>query len=214
MSQTRINFIANLINNKDLVADVGSDHALLSKILIDNKKAKKVINLEKNNQPLLNSIEATKDYQDSIINIKSDGLDDIQSSLLINVCTIMGMGGITISKILDKAKDKKVETYILQPNNMENIIRQWSFDNDWKIMNEYLVEDSGIIYEIIVLNKINGYIPKNNTEIIFGKMNIKNRESLFLKKWNKIKLEIKYKKLDKLNTEKAQILVEIEKVIN
>ncbi len=60
MLKTKISFIASLINDENIVVDIGSDHAKLSQILVKENKAKKVINIEKNDGPLLNSINSTK----------------------------------------------------------------------------------------------------------------------------------------------------------
>ena len=87
----RINEIANLINDANICVDVGSDHANLSIILATEEKAKIIYNLEKNDGPLLNSINNTKQYS-NIKNVKSDGFKNFDSSLLIDYCTISGMG--------------------------------------------------------------------------------------------------------------------------
>ncbi len=183
----RINDLASLITEKqNLIVDIGSDHAFLSKLIIDKDLANKVINLEKNDGPLQNGINNTNSpkYQSRIENIKSDGLKEIDPSLLIDTCFICGMGGKTIVKILDDALDKKVKQYILQPNNNEADIRKWANKNLWKISKELVIQDNGIYYEIICLSKKEGYYPIFKKDIIFGRQNIKSQNKLFLEKWS------------------------------
>ncbi len=183
----RINELVSLITEKqNLIVDVGSDHAFLSKLIIDNDLANKVINLEKNDGPLQNGIKNTsgEKYQSRIENIKSDGLKEIDPSLLIDTCFICGMGGKTIVEILDNALDKKVKQYILQPNNNESEIRKWANKNLWKVSKELIIEDNDIYYEVICLSKKEGYYPFFKQDIVFGRQNIKTQDKLFLEKWN------------------------------
>lgn len=123
----RINDLVSLIKSKQkLIIDVGSDHAHLSKLIIDKDLADKVINLEKNDGPLQNGIKNTSSekYKNRIDNKKSDGLKEVDPSLLIDICFICGMGGKTIVEILDNALDKNVKQYFLQPNNNESDVRK------------------------------------------------------------------------------------------
>lgn len=183
----RINKLASLITTKqNLIVDVGSDHAHLSKILIDNELADQVINLEKHDGPLQNGIKNTSfpKYQSRIKNIKSDGLKAIDPSLLIDTCFICGMGGKTIVEILDNAVDKKVKQYILQPNNNEAEIRKWANKNLWKVSKELIILDHDIYYEVICLSKKEGYYPFFKQDILFGRYNIKSQEPNFINKWN------------------------------
>ncbi len=195
----RINKLFSLINDyKNLIIDVGSDHAFLSKLIIDNNKSKRVINLEKNDGPLLNSVNNTKEnkYITRIYNIKSDGLNEIDSSLFIDICFISGMGGNTIIDILENAKKNKISEYILQPNNNEYQIRKWAKKNNWKIKNELIIKDNNLFYEIIILNKKQGYKPIFKKDIFFGKINLKNKDKYFIEKYN-VFFENKKSYLDK-----------------
>ncbi|MGL4647628.1 MAG: tRNA (adenine(22)-N(1))-methyltransferase [Mycoplasmoidaceae bacterium] len=185
MSKTRINFLASLIEDEIVVIDIGSDHAKLSKILIDQQRTKRVINIEKNDGPLLNSISATSQakYFGKILNIKSDGLSAISSTFFINTCVIAGMGAKTIIKILNHCKNHYVARYIIQPNNNTHLLRKWCRNNFFKIADEVLIKENEIIYEILIISKKAGYYPIANNSLLFGKINLNNKNSLFIEKW-------------------------------
>lgn len=182
----RINKALSFIDTKrNIIIDVGSDHAKLSKLIIDNNLSSKVINIEKNDGPFFQSVKETSapKYISKIYNIKSDGLSEIGSSLFVDTCFIMGMGGNTIVNILSNYRYNNIEEFVLQPNNGEQIIRKWARKNKWKVKEESLVKENGIIYEFIILNKKIGYKPKSKKDYIFGKYNIKNKDYLFIEKW-------------------------------
>ncbi|MGL5640264.1 MAG: tRNA (adenine(22)-N(1))-methyltransferase [Mycoplasmoidaceae bacterium] len=213
MLKTRINFIASLVDKCNIVLDIGSDHAKISKILIDENKASRVINVELNDGPLQNSINATKDakYYNYIWNIKSNGFKEIYPSFFIDVCIIAGMGGQTIVEILNGSKVHKINKFILQANNNVEKLREWCWKNKWKISNEHLIKDNNIIYEIIVISKKNGYIPFNFNRKYFGKINLKLKSKLFIEKWN---TEIAYlKNNENIYKKNIKLIKRIENIL-
>ena len=202
MSLIRIRAVANLINDNNIVVDIGSDHALLSIILITEKRSKKVINIEKNDLPFLNSVKSTIEFFNQIENIKSDGFKNIKKITFIDTCTIMGMGGNSILKILDDASSQNVGNYILQPNNNVHKLRKWAKENNWKISFETLVEENKIIYELLIFNKFIGYEPMSEKDLFFGRINLKNNSDIFRKKWNLKLNKIIENNLDNFNYSK------------
>lgn len=213
MLKTRINLIASLVDKCNIVLDIGSDHAKISKILIDENKANRVINVELNEGPLQNSIKATNQakYYNHIWNIKSNGFKEIYPSFFIDVCIIAGMGGKTIVEILNESKSHKVNQFILQANNNVEKIREWCFKNNWRIKNEYFVKDNYIIYEILVISKKKGYIPFGFNRKYFGKINLKLKNELFIERWSG---ELKYlKRNQNLYKNNVKIISKIEKIL-
>lgn len=176
----RINEIANLIKDANICVDVGSDHANLSIILAKENKAKIIYNIEKNSAPLQNSINNTKSYS-NIKNVKSDGFKSFDSSLLIDYCTISGMGANTIVEILDGCKNK-INNIIVCPNNNYQLIREWAKNNKWKIKYEKTIIANKIYYEIIWLTKTQGKKVLFKNQCLFGIRSIKKNDSLFIEK--------------------------------
>lgn len=213
MSQIRIKSIANLIENVNIVLDIGSDHALLSILLINENRAQHVINVEKNDLPFQNSVNATRAFSQQITNKKSNGFDNLEPFIFIDICTIMGMGGATIIKILNNATSRNVKKYILQPNNNELKVRQWVKENNWKINFEDLIKENNIIYELFVLSRTEGYVPHTKEEQLFGKINLIKNKDIFKEKWNKRLEKIVNNNLNQFNSAKGEELNLIKEVL-
>ncbi len=179
MNNKRIVEIANLIQNKDLVVDVGSDHAQLSILLISQKKCNKVINIEKNQKPYLTSVNNTKHLNDKISNILSDGFQKFDPKIEIDVLTISGMGAKNMVDIINKSSNN-IKNIILCPNNNENLLREYAYRNSYKIKKDFTVEENNFLYPIIWLSKVEGYKVKNNKKLFFlGNRKLKKEDSKY-----------------------------------
>jgi tRNA (adenine22-N1)-methyltransferase len=82
----------------------------------------------------------------------------------VDCVVIAGMGGSLITNILTRGEQVlsgvslgegeicesgRVQTLVLQPNIGEDVVRQWLAANDYVLRGERLVEEDGIIYEIL-----------------------------------------------------------------
>ncbi len=156
MIDSRIAAVMNFVSEKSRVVDVGADHGWLSIELVKSLRAVKVIATEKNLKPFA---AAQKNISaaglENLIEIRlGDGLKVLSPGDVDTIC-IAGMGGALIAKILSDAPDvvHSAERLILQPMNAAEKIRAWTARNGWKIADEDLAEDAGIIYEIICAEK-------------------------------------------------------------
>lgn len=177
----RIKEIASFIEKCQVVVDIGSDHALLSTTLIDNNQCSFVYNLEKNEQPFLNSVKNTskQKYLNKIINIKSDGFANFDSNLVIDYCVISGMGGKNIVDIISLCQNK-VNYFLLCPNNNMPIIRNWAKKNNYKIVEEKTIVENKIYYEIILLSKLKGKKIFLSQQVNYGIASLKEKDLLYL----------------------------------
>lgn len=208
----RINTIADLINDANVCVDVGSDHANLSVNLIKKNKSKIVYNIEKNEGPLQNSINNTKDFKGRIFNIKSDGFKDFDVKIKIDYCVISGMGSKTIIDILTNCRNR-VDCFITCANNGYEKLREWIKKNKYRIYFEQTIKDNDIFYEIICFSKIKGNrIFWPNTPL-FGVRKIKKNDNLYIEK---LKFELnKTNGLDfkKMNKKKYKKIIKIKRYI-
>lgn len=209
----RINEISNLIDNANVCVDVGSDHAYLSIELIKNQKTKVVYNLEKNLGPFNNSVKNTKDYPDKIFNILSDGFKFFNENIEIDYCIISGMGGNTITSILNGIKNK-INALVLCPNNNSYLIRKWAKQNKWKIYLEKTIIDNGIYYEIICLSKNKGIKIFLKNQLFFGSRKLKKNDCLYIDKLKNELEKSNYLILKQKNKSKYRMYKKIKKYIN
>lgn len=177
----RIKSIKNFINKANVCVDVGSDHAHLSLFLIKENRSQYVYNIEKNDGPLKNSINNTREYKDRIFNIKSDGFKTFDKSINIDYCIISGMGTNTIIDILDNCKNN-VSDFIICSNNNYEILRKWIKKNKYKIYDELTILDNNIFYEIICFSKEKGNKLLFNSQLNFGIRKIKKNDKLYIQK--------------------------------
>ena len=125
----RLKSIVSLINdNSKVVADIGADHGYLSKILIEENRAKKVIATDISEPSLRKTDNLIKQFMltDRIETRVGDGLVPIKNGEVQTV-VIAGMGGYEIIKILQSNTDKNIEKFILQP--VQNTLQLREFSN-------------------------------------------------------------------------------------
>ncbi|MEW9667384.1 tRNA (adenine(22)-N(1))-methyltransferase TrmK [Ammoniphilus sp. 3BR4] len=148
----RLDTIASFVRPGSKVADIGSDHAFLPVYLIQAGKAVSAIAGEVNKGPW----ESAKRHVmasglvDEIDVRLGDGLSVLADGEVDTVC-IAGMGGTLISHILEQgiAGLSSVEHLILQPNVAERQVREWLYTNGWQLIGESILEEDGVIYEVL-----------------------------------------------------------------
>lgn len=183
----RLKECARFVNPYTFVADVGTDHALLPIYLIKEGIAKHVIASDVRQGPLSfakRNVEA--EGLDNISIVLSDGIKHITDD--VEVVIISGMGGKLISDILQDDL-KNVQRLVLQPNMASDILRNSLQEMSFQIIDEVIIKDNDIHYEILVADK--GTMNLTEEELMFGPVNLKNKSSEFIEYWTieKEKLE-------------------------
>ncbi|CAM5793617.1 MULTISPECIES: tRNA (adenine(22)-N(1))-methyltransferase [Brevibacillus] len=167
MISRRLQTIARFCPKGARVADIGSDHALLASYLIREEIASFVVAGELNEGPYQAALKQihTIQAEDKASVRKGDGLSVLKPGEVDVVC-IAGMGGQLIVSILSAGADKLegVSRLILQPNVGEEHVRRWFVENNWQLSAETIMEEDGIIYEILVADKGDGMIPYRNKD--------------------------------------------------
>ncbi len=176
----RIKTIAKHVPKGSVVADIGTDHGYLLKILLDQNKIKKGIGCDVNKNPLS---YAKKNLSQYIENhraqlILGDGLEPLAEKN-VDCIVIAGMGGLLMIDILKNKQQvtDHVEKIILSPNLAWEKIRKYVTENGWKIADEDLVFEDGKFYPIIVLEK---GLDKDYSEceLFFGPLLISHKHAL------------------------------------
>lgn len=203
----RLLTISKMINNVKCMYDVGSDHAFLSIYLIKNKIVDFIINFEINEQPLKNGYSNVK--KEGLLNqiffVLNDGLKNYYPKVVPKLVNISGLGANTMMEIIENT-NFYVQQWILQPNNNSDKLRAFMLKKGYDIVDEAIVLENGIYYEIIKFVKQNFIAHYNDYEIFFGPVNLfKNVSNL------KEKINLEYQRYLKLNQNK--ISIELQKRI-
>ena len=189
MLSKRLEEVLKYINKEDIVADIGCDHGYLG-IACLNKGVKFVQLIDNKEGPLSQAKHNLENYDaDKYLLTLSDGLTNLNEK--INTIVICGMGGELIIEIINNHFEliKKMNKIIIQPNSKQYLVREYCNNHNLNIINESILEDMDKIYEIMVLQySENNYQKLNEYDLLFGPILRKEKNNIFIKKWeNKLK---------------------------
>lgn len=148
----RLAVIAAMVPPGRVVADIGTDHALLPIHLVREGVCPGAIGIEVAPGPLDAAQRAVRasGLMGRILIREGDGLAPLvpgEAAVLI----LAGMGGPTMAGILDARPEviEKAERLILQPMESPAAVRRWLANHGWVAVDEQLVLDAGRIYQVI-----------------------------------------------------------------
>ena len=151
----RLKQIGEMINSKDIILDVGCDHALLDVYCIKERKCKKAYASDNKKGPLEKAKENISFYKlsNKIKTILSDGIEVVEKD--VNTIVISGMGGLSIIDILNSNFNnlENIDTLILSPNNEYYRVRKNLNELGFYIESELVVKEKNIFYIIIKCKK-------------------------------------------------------------
>lgn len=165
----RLQAIADLVDNCESIADIGTDHGYIPIYLVKKGVCKKAIASDINKGPI----------NKAKMNIGFDGLNDKikcchgpgLKPLKVgeaNAIVIAGMGGNLIRDILlaDLNKVKKYEFMILQPTQNPEVLREFLYNNEYEIIDENIIFEDKTYYEMFKV-KYKKNAEKLNLDSIF-----------------------------------------------
>lgn len=164
----RLRLIASLVSPGAVVADVGTDHGYVPVWLLQNGVARLAFATDINRGPLSRARQVAQDYgeQERMSLILCDGLRGVQPHAADTV-VIAGMGGETIQGILEAAAWTKENTrLILQPQSKQPELRRWLRESGYRITGEFLVRDTGKIYNVLTAE--GGAMPIPSTAALYA----------------------------------------------
>lgn len=178
----RLEEIASLIPEGSILADVGSDHALLPIALLERGKISYAQAIDNKMAPYLRMKRNVEEsgYANKIMCSLSDGLDELSES--VNVVAICGVGGLLTCDILEKNKEKldHVEKIILDPHRDLHAVRERVSALGYHIEDETMVYDGKIYYSIMKWGKGAPRAPYSEDELDFGPIIMKKRQEVYL----------------------------------
>ena len=160
----RLRVCAGFVRPGDRVADIGCDHGYLGIHLLKQGIAKAVIAADVNEQPLQSAVRNAMRYgvKNQMSFYLSDGVRNIPRDFSVMVCA--GMGADTMMSIIHHASDwLKDPRYrlILQCQSKRPELRQWLYDEGFRINRETLAKDGKFVYSImeVVFDPGHGITP-------------------------------------------------------
>lgn len=148
----RLELIASFVDDGIGVADVGTDHGYIPLMLVKRGYKGNIIATDINEGPLQKARQniIASGCDGAVELILCDGLDGCEPEK-VDTVIIAGMGGDTVTGILDRAEwcSRQDIKLILQPVTKPEILRYWLVNNDFRITKESHVIENGTIYQII-----------------------------------------------------------------
>lgn len=177
----RLQKIASFVKPGVGVVDVGTDHGYIPIMLCRQGYEGNIIGTDINKGPLNKARNSLSEAGfEEIVSLKlCDGLEAVTPES-VNTIIVAGMGGDTITGILDRAEwcSRSDICLILQPVTKSEILRYWLINNEFCITDEVLVKENGTVYQIICAKP--GISEKySDLELFTGKLERIRDDELF-----------------------------------
>ena len=175
----RLKKIGDLVEANSFCLDIGCDHAFLDIYLVKRNKNIKAIASDIKEGPLEQAkLNIEREHLSNKIETRlGDGLNTYSDG--IDTVIMSGMGGRNIIGICKNNMKtfKKIDTYIISPNNYQIDVKKFFTKNGYYIHNEELVKDGNFIYQIIIFKK--GKKKYSKKEYFMGPVLLQNKDKLF-----------------------------------
>ena len=148
----RLQAVADLAGDAEVVADVGTDHGYIPLFLIESGKAGRAIAMDVNEGPLLRAREHIRQYnrQEQIETRLSAGLQELRPGEAQTI-VIAGMGGALMTRILIEggATAHAADCLVLQPQSELPMFRRFLVEHGYRILREDMVYEDGKFYTMM-----------------------------------------------------------------
>lgn len=227
----RMQAVADLAGEVDVLADVGTDHAYIPIYLAECGRLKKAIAMDINQGPLVRAREHIQQFavENYIETRLSDGLDALKSGEADTI-VIAGMGGALMERILTQGEivAHSAKRLVLQPQSELPAFRYFLLQHGYQIVEEDMVYEEQKFYTIMVIEPMQGNQTASvcclsQAELKYGPRLIQMRHpvlKLYLQRQQKQKQEIlerlcvnAKRDVSKRRLQVEQDLEEIEKIL-
>lgn len=192
----RLSAVAGLLQTRENVADVGTDHAYIPIYLVKEDKIKHAIAMDINKGPLMRAKEhvAFEGVSNQIELRLSDGVEKLSPNE-VQAVIIAGMGGNLILHILEQGKEVfcTVEELILQPQSEIERVRIYLREHEYTITNEEMVYEDGKFYPMMRVIHQKEERAFSKMDDVYGYDLIRTRHPVLLQYLDKE--ELKYKEI-------------------
>lgn len=158
----RLQTIASLVPQGSVVADVGTDHAYLPVLLVEQRTSPKVYAIDNKLGPLRGAYAITKPFPEITL-VLANGIQGLATD--VTTIVIAGLGGRTIVDILTHIPSHVV-TIIISAHVAMGLVRKSLSEQGYAIDAEELLEEAGEFYEISRF--IQGEASYNEADYLLG----------------------------------------------
>ena len=173
----RLIAIASFVPKGAILADIGSDHGLLSKYLLEQGVITRGYASDNKMGPFSRLSEKFAGDK-RITTYMADGLDELPND--VDTIVIAGMGGTLINKILERNNNRlnTLETLILSPHQQQKVVREYMMNQGFMINEEALVQEDDKFYDIMRFHK--GTIHYDQQQLNWGPLLLARHDPVLL----------------------------------
>jgi tRNA (adenine22-N1)-methyltransferase len=150
----RLGAVAHRVGECDVVVDVGTDHGRLPIALLKAGLAQHAIAVDIHDEPLAGARARAERAGVSarMAFLLGNGLLPLEARQA-QVLTIAGVGGALVGRVLREQKPEQygIRRVVAQPMSEERVLRAMVSGTSWQIVDEELVEESGRLFLVVVL---------------------------------------------------------------
>jgi len=162
---------------KEIFADIGSDHAFLAIEMLKRGLAKRVIAADINKLPLDKGRENAQKEGIEMDFVLSDGFDNLENKGITHAA-VCGMGGELIAKMLLRSNIARKCLLVLQPMSAQEELRRALWDNGFCILKEVFTVENRKPYTVMQV-KFDGIKREYDyTDLYLGKERPETEEFL------------------------------------
>lgn len=181
MLSERLQTVADMVNECQSLADIGTDHGYIPIALCKAGKINRAIaaDISAGSCDKARANIGFYGLNDKIEVRCGDGLRVLDEGEYIDCILISGMGGQLIIDVLSSNTDAvcSAKQLVLQPQKDIDKVRRYIHKIGYKIENEIILIDAGKYYTVI--NAVKGKEEYTEAEYMIGKCLIKNKGEIF-----------------------------------
>lgn len=151
IQRTRLEAIADMVQEGTVPADIGTDHAYVPLMLVQSGKAEKAYACDIAEGPLLSAERSIrmKGLDGSVIPVLSDGFENVPDDA--DAAVITGMGCTNAIRILEEGSGRleSMKQIVVSVHNHTDSLRRWISDRGCTILDEDFVVEKGHGYVLI-----------------------------------------------------------------
>jgi tRNA (adenine22-N1)-methyltransferase len=184
MLSLRLKTIEKMVDPEKIVADIGTDHALLPVQLVLSGKISKAYAVDNKIGPYQRAVShiRTSNCESSVISILGDGLMVVPKDA--DCWIIAGMGYDTAAMILDQRPFVNAgQLLIIQVNHGVDNLRSYLMAKGWQIIDEEIIYEAHY-YQIIKAVKVKSVVRLKAEDIAFGPILRKEKSPVFTEYWS------------------------------